>query len=63
MKEGRRQMTNDVDFGPSTQEIQHALDRVLDYLEHDERKDYECNRGREHIYHSIKLLRATLVAK
>jgi hypothetical protein len=58
--ERRRQMSNDVDFGPSTQETKQALARVLDYLEHDERKDYESNPRKGHIYQSVKLLRKTL---
>jgi hypothetical protein len=60
----KKAMTNDVDFGPSTKEIQQALARVLDYLEHDERKDYESNPRKGHIYQSVKLLRSIeLLAK
>jgi hypothetical protein len=53
-------MRNVVDFGPSTPETKQALARVLDYLEHDERKDYESNPRKGHIYHSVKLLREAL---
>jgi hypothetical protein len=51
---------NVVDFGPRTQEIRRALVRVLDYVEHDERKNYEENPVKGHIYESVKVLRETL---
>jgi hypothetical protein len=51
---------DDYDFGPRTQEIQRALARVIDYLEYDERKNYEENPVKGHIYESVKVLRETL---
>jgi hypothetical protein len=46
--------------------FRRALIRILNYMEHDERKDYECRDEadrRDHIYESVKVIQAWLDAR
>jgi hypothetical protein len=43
----------------SDEKVRVALMRVVDYLD-DERKNYEDNPVKGHIYHSVKVLREAL---
>jgi hypothetical protein len=45
-----------------TKEARKELRAVLDYLEDEERKDYEANPGPDHIYLSVCFLRGYLNA-
>jgi len=58
MSEKDTKSDNVLDFG--AQELQRAIARVVDYVEHAERKDYELNPVKGHIYESVKVLRETL---
>lgn len=37
-------------------QTQQDIKKVLDYLWHDEKKDYCCNRSRKHIYLALRRL-------